>query len=299
MHTPVLLEQVIEALDIKKDGLYVDATFGEGGYSQTILEKGGKVLGIDWDEEQYQISNIKYQKYISLLRQGFEGQAKIKNLKMANGNFKDIEKIAKENDFFPVNGIVFDLGLSMRQINESGRGFSYKKLNEPLDMRMSIKSETKASDLINHLSEPELYEVFARNSEEINSQAVAREIVHRRQFKKLETVNDLINCIDKAVLSRGIARNALTIYAKIFQALRIQVNDEFENLKNGLIGSAKIIKADGKIAVVTFHSLEDRIVKNFSKTEGIKLLNKKPIMNKRGRSFEKSAKLRIIIKNNL
>jgi len=287
MHTPVLLEQVIEALDIKKDGLYVDATFGEGRYSQAILNMGGKVLGLDLDPEQI-INNPLQGKQLSMI-----------NLKLVEGNFGDIEKIAKENDFFPVDGVVFDLGLSMRQINESGRGFSYKKLNEPLDMRMSLKLETKANDLVNHLSEPELYEVFARNSEEINSQAVAREIVHKRQFRKLETVGDLINSIDKAVLSRGIARNALTIYAKIFQALRIQVNNEFENLKNGLIGSAKIIKADGKIAVVTFHSLEDRIVKNFSKTQGIKLLNKKPIMNKRGRSFEKSAKLRILIKNNL
>ncbi|MDO9028260.1 MAG: 16S rRNA (cytosine(1402)-N(4))-methyltransferase RsmH [Candidatus Roizmanbacteria bacterium] len=277
MHTPVLLEQVINALEIKKDGLYIDATFGEGGYSQSILEREGKVLGIDLDKEQ--ISNFQFS---------------ISNLKLVEGNFGDIEKISKNNNFFPVDGIVFDLGLSMRQINESGRGFSYKKLNEPLDMRMSIKSETKASDLVNHLSESELYEVFAKNSEEINSQAVAREIVVRRQSKKLETVNDLINCIDKAVLSRGIARNALTIYAKIFQALRIQVNDEFENLKNGLIGSAKIIKADGKIAVVTFHSLEDRIVKNFSKTQGIKLLIKKPIINKSGKSFERSAKLRIL-----
>ncbi len=284
MHTPVLLKQVIDALEIKKDGLYVDATFGEGGYSQAILEKGGNVLGIDWDEEQYQISNIKYQKYIS----------KIKNLKMANGNFKDIERIAKENDFFPVDGVVFDLGLSMKQISESGRGFSYKKLNEPLDMRMSLKSETKASDLVNHLSESELYEVFAKNSEEINSQAVAREIVHKRQFRKLETVNDLINSIDKAI--DGQDKNA---YQRIFQALRIEVNQEFDNLKKGLIGASKIINKEGKIVVISFHSLEDRIVKNFSKTQGIKPLNKKPIMNKRGRSFEKSAKLRIIIKNNL
>lgn len=272
MHTPVLLEQVIEALEIKKDGLYIDATFGEGGYSQAILERGGKVLGIDLDKEQ--ISNFQFS---------------ISNLKLVEGNFGDIEKISKNNNFFPVDGIVFDLGLSMRQINESGRGFSYKKLNEPLDMRMSIKSETKASDLVNHLSESELYEVFAKNSEEINSQAVAREIVVRRQSKKLETVNDLINCIDKAI--GGQDKNA---YKRIFQALRIQVNDEFENLKNGLIGSAKIIKADGKIAVVTFHSLEDRIVKNFSKTQGIKLLIKKPIINKSGKSFERSAKLRIL-----
>jgi len=278
MHTPVLLKEVIEALDIKKDGLYIDATFGEGGYSQAILNKGGKVLGIDLDVEQ--INN---------------NQLSMINLKLVEGNFGDIEKIAKENDFFPVDGVVFDLGLSMKQISESGRGFSYKKLNEPLDMRMSLKSETKASDLVNHLSESELYEVFAKNSEEINSQAVAREIVHKRQFRKLETVNDLIDCIDKAVLSRGIARNALTIYAKIFQALRIEVNQEFDNLKKGLIGASKIINKEGKIVVISFHSLEDRIVKNFSKTQGIKLLNKKPIMNKRGRSFEKSAKLRILI----
>jgi 16S rRNA (cytosine1402-N4)-methyltransferase len=210
------------------------------------------------------------------------------------GNFGDIEKIAKENNFFPVSGIVFDLGLSMRQISQSGRGFSFKKLNEPLDMRMSLKTEMTAKYLLNHLSESELYDVFARNSEEINSQKIAHEIIIKRQFKKLETVEDLTNCIDKAI---GEQDNSA--YKRIFQALRIQVNDEFENLKKGLIGAIKIIKDDGKIAVVTFHSLEDRIVKNFSKTQGIKLLNKKPIMNQRGRSFEKSAKLRVLIKNNL
>jgi 16S rRNA (cytosine1402-N4)-methyltransferase len=271
---PVLLGQVIDALDIKKDGLYIDATFGEGGYSQAILNKGGKVLGIDLDESQLTGSRVN----------------ELTSLKLVEGNFGDIEKIAKENDFFPVDGVVFDLGLSMKQINQSGRGFSFKKLNEPLDMRMSLKTEITAKYLLNHLSELELYEVFAKNSEEINSQKIAREIVVRRQSKKLETVNDLINCIDKAIGEQD--NNA---YKRIFQALRIQVNNEFENLKNGLIGSAKIIKDDGKIAVVTFHSLEDRIVKNFSKTQGTKLLNKKPIMNRRGRNFEKSAKLRIII----
>ncbi len=285
MHTPVLLEQVIETLDVKEGGLYVDATFGEGGYSQAILDKGGKVLGIDWDEEQ--------------LTNGLDSRLRGNDIVLVQGNFGDIEKIAKENDFFPVDGVVFDLGLSMRQISESGRGFSFKKFNEPLDMRMSLKTDITAKYLLNRLSESELYDVFAKNSEEINSQKIAREIVVRRQFRKLETINDLINCIDKAISGTGIARNAPTIYSRIFQALRIQVNDEFENLKNGLAGAVKIIKDDGKIAVVTFHSLEDRIVKNFSKTRGIKLLNKKPIMNRRGRNFEKSAKLRLIIKNNI
>lgn len=273
MHTPVLLDQVIEALDIKKDGLYIDATFGEGGYSRAILEKGGKVLAIDLDQEQINNSESP-------------------DLKLVQGNFGDIEKIAKENNFFPVDGVVFDLGLSMRQISHSGRGFSFKKVFEPLDMRMSLKTEMTAKYLLSHLSESELFEVFAKNSEEINSQKIAREVIIKRQSKKLETVGDLINCIDK-----GIGEVDNNAYKRIFQALRIQVNDEFENLKNGLKGATEIIKDDGKIAVVTFHSLEDRIVKNFSKNQGIKLLNKKPIMNRRGRSFEKTAKLRLLIKD--
>ena len=272
MHTPVLLKEVIEALNIKKDGLYVDATFGEGGYSQAILDKGGKVLGLDLDQEQI-INN----------------QLSVINLKLIEGNFGDIEKIAKENNFFPVDGVVFDLGLSMRQISQLGRGFSFKKLNEPLDMRMSTDTEMTAKYLLNHLSESELFDVFARNSEEINSQKIAHEIIIKRQFKKLEIVGNLTNCIDKAIGEQD--NNA---YKRIFQALRIEVNQEFDNLKKGLTGSVKIIKSDGKIAVVTFHSLEDRIVKKFSKTQGIKLLNKKPIMNRLGKNFERSAKLRVL-----
>ncbi|MFA6080791.1 MAG: 16S rRNA (cytosine(1402)-N(4))-methyltransferase RsmH [Patescibacteria group bacterium] len=278
MHTPVLLDQVIEALDIKKDGLYIDATFGEGGYSEAILNKGGKVLGVDLDENQLKGLQVN----------GLTG------LRLVQGNFGDVEKIAKENSFFPVDGVVFDLGLSMRQISQSGRGFSFKKLNEPLDMRMNTNFEMTAEYLLNHLSKEEMFDVFAKNSEEINSEKIAHEIIIKRQFKKLEIVADLISCIDKAV--GGPDNN---VYKRIFQALRIQVNDEFENLKNGLIGAAKIIKDDGKIAVVTFHSLEDRIVKNFSKNQGLKLLNKKPIMNRRGKSFEKAAKLRLIVKNKI
>jgi len=274
-HTPVLLQQAIENLNIKKGGLYIDATFGEGGYSQEIIKRGGKVLAIEIDEDQI-----------------FNFQFSIFNLRIVQGNFAEIEKIAKENNFFPVDGVVFDLGLSMRQISQSGRGFSFKKVFEPLDMRMSLNSEMTAGYLLNHLSESELFDVFAKNSEEINSQKIAREVIIKRQFKELETVGDLTSCIDKAIGEQD--NNA---YKRIFQALRIQVNEEFENLKNGLIGATKIIKDDGKIAVVTFHSLEDRIVKNFTKTGGIKLLNKKPIMNRRGRTFEKVAKLRLIVKD--
>jgi len=281
MHTPVLLNQVIEAMEIKKDGLYVDATLGEGGYTKAIIEKGGKVLAIDLDTEQIDRYNI-------------ETLERSNGVKLVQGNFREIEKIAKENNFFPVDGVVFDLGLSMRQISQSGRGFSFKKLFEPLDMRMNSNNEMTAEYLLNHLSESELFDVFAKNSEEINSQKIAREVVIRRQSRRLEKVGDLIGCIDRAI--GEIDNNA---YKRIFQALRIEVNDEFENLKSGLEGAMKIIKKDGKVAVVTFHSIEDRIVKNFSKRIGIKLLNKKVIMNRRGRSFEKSAKLRLIVKDSL
>ncbi len=273
MHTPVLLDQVIEALNIKKNGLYIDATFGEGGYSRAIIDKGGKVLGIDLDKDQLTNFRVK----------------ELTGLKVVEGNFADIEKIAKENNFFPVDGIVFDLGLSMSQISRSGRGFSFKKFNEPLDMRISLNSEMQAKDLLNHLSESELYDVFAKNSEEVNSQKIAHEIIIKRQFKKLETVGDLINCIDKA-----IGETSNNVYKKIFQALRIEVNQEFDNLKKGLIGASSLIKEKGKIAVVTFHSLEDRIVKKFSKIQGIKLLIKKPIVNRSGKSYERSAKLRVL-----
>lgn len=278
MHTPVLLDQVIEALEIKKDGLYIDATFGEGGYCEAILERGGKVLAIDLDKNQ--LTNLPIDQFT--------------NLKIVQGNFGNIEKIAKENGFYPVDGIVFDLGLSMKQISQSGKGFSFKKLNEPLDMRIGDKTEITAGFLLNRLSEQELYEVFAKNSEEINSQKIAHEVIISRQFRKFETVNDLITCIDKAI--GGKDNNT---YKRIFQALRIQVNDEFENLKKGLIGGMNLIKDDGRLEVVTFHSLEDRIVKNFSKNRGLKLLNKKPITNRRGRSFEKSAKLRVLIKDKI
>ena len=281
MHTPVLLNQVIEAMEIKKDGLYVDATLGEGGYTKAIIEKGGKVLAIDLDTEQIDRYNI-------------ETLERSNGVKLVQGNFREIEKIAKENNFFPVDGVVFDLGLSMRQISQSGRGFSFKKLFEPLDMRMNSNNEMTAEYLLNHLSESELFDVFAKNSEEINSQKIAREVVIRRQLRRLEKVGDLTGCIDRAI--GEIDNNA---YKRIFQALRIEVNDEFENLKSGLEGAMKIIKKDGKVAVVTFHSIEDRIVKNFSKRIGIKLLNKKVIMNRRGRSFEKSAKLRLIVKDSL
>ncbi len=269
MHTPVLLQQAIERLDVKKDGLYIDSTYGEGSYTKEILKRGGKVLAIDLDKRQ--LENFKVN--------GLTG------LKLVQGNFAEIEKIAKENSFFPVDGVVFDLGLSMGQINQPGRGFSYKLLDDPLDMRMDLENEVTARDLVKRSSVEELYQIFAANSEEIKSKQIAIEV---KASRRMDTVGDLLKAIDRAA-----GFQSKTIYARIFQALRIEVNQEFENLRQGLAGAVKILKKEGKIVVVTFHSLEDRIVKNFTRNNQLKLLDKKPI---RGlRSFERSAKLRTII----
>lgn len=267
MHTPVLLQQAIEGLDVKKGGKYVDATYGEGGYTKEILSRGGIVLALDLDPNQVNDPPVKD-----------------KNLTLVNGNFADIEKIAKENGFDEVSGVVFDLGLSMEQLDFGGRGLSYNKPEEQLDMRIAGVGDVTAEDIISNLKEDELFEVLAKGSEEIKSRDIARAL---KEGKKVRTVGDLTRVIDRAV-----GFKSRTVYARIFQALRIAVNNEFENLKRGLLGASRIISHDGRIVVVSFHSLEDRIVKSFGRTNGFKFKNNPKI--REGRSFERSAKIRTL-----
>ncbi len=269
MHTPVLLQQVMERLAVKSGGRYIDATFGEGGYSQEIASRGGKVLALDLDSEQLKAFEV----------------SRLPNLDLVNGNFADIEAIAKEKNFCPVEGVVFDLGLSMRQLKHSNRGFSYKNLDEPLDMRLDTEKELTAAELIKRSSQEDLFEILAKNSEELRSKEIALAVKSRRNP---ETVGDLVRAIDRAT---GISSQA--VYARVFQALRIAVNDEFGSLRRGLQGAVNILSPQGRIVVVTFHSLEDRIVKNFVKNGKLKFLEKKPF---RGlKYFERSAKIRTII----
>jgi len=277
MHTPVLLKEAIAALRVKSDGRYIDATAGEGGHLKSILKLGGRVLAIDRDEQQIE----------SLKKELREEQKLI----LVVGNFADIEKIACEKDFAPVDGVIFDLGLSLRQIRESGKGFTYKNPDEPLDMRLSASIKKTAADLVNSLSKENLYEILAGYSEEVNSWAIAGGIVSARVLRKINSVGDLTAVIDKA-----LKRSDRKVYSRVFQALRIAVNSEFENLKAGLKGAVKILKEDGRIVVISFHSLEDRIVKKFVKENKLSFLGKKPIFGDSSLSFERSAKLRIILK---
>lgn len=274
MHTSVLFKQTINALDIHIGKKYIDATYGEGGHSEEIIKRGGLVLGIEWDEDQ-----VKSQKNVQLIQ----------------GNFADIEKIARENGFEKVDGILFDFGLSMNQINTSHRGFSFKKPDEPLDMRINQELTQTAADIINHSSAEELYEIFSRNSEEINSRMIAHALFQARRIKKIEKVGDLLSALEGILKIKGDRKG---VKRRIFQALRIEVNHEFENIKKGLNGAIHILNRSGKIAVISFHQGEDRIVATFIRENGLRLMTKKPVIAEREHGlFERSAKLRIIIKN--
>ncbi|MGB9707313.1 MAG: 16S rRNA (cytosine(1402)-N(4))-methyltransferase RsmH [Microgenomates group bacterium] len=277
MHKPVLLPEVIKNLGEINNGLFIDATFGEGGHSIEILKRKGKVLGIEWDEKQYKKAKTKFESYI-----------KSGTLKLINDNFCRIKDIAKKNNFFPVNGILFDLGLSMNQLASSGRGFSHKQLDDPLDMRLNLSLKVKAADLINSLNKDQLYEILAKYSEEVDSLRLVEAIISSRKIRRIEKVKDLIEIINKVTGAKE------KVYARVFQALRIAVNDELENLKKALEATLSILKPEGRILIISFHSVEDRVIKNFIKEKSLKLLNKKAIKSKTGNKFERSALLRVI-----
>ena len=279
MHSPVLLQNVIKSLDIKVNGLYIDATVGEGGHLRGILSKNGKVLGLDIDKSQIQALSNQLKDYIE------RGQ-----LILEAENFANLANIAKKNGFNQIDGILIDLGLSFKQIIDSGKGLSYNKPNDLLDMRLNLNLKIKASDIVNKFTENELYELFSRNSEDINSRAIAENIVRSRNIKKIMTVGDLLDVIDKTLNIKD-----MRTYARIFQSLRMEVNDELNNLKKVLIDGTKLLKKGGKFLVITFHSIEDRVVKQFIKSSDLfnfqELIKGNALL-----SYEKSAKLRVFIK---
>ena len=291
-HKPVLLKEIIEALRVETGKKYIDATLGGGGHAAEILKRGGLVLGIDADEEaiRHVEENIKYRENLILVKE----------------NFKNINQIAREKNFDKVSGIIFDLGLSSHQVDSVQRGFSYQR-NAPLDMRMDESLKVKASDLVNVLTKGELYELFTKLGEERNARAISSNIARARRIKPIETTEELSLIVQEAY---GMGKNispkdkALT-NKRVYQALRIAVNDELNNLKDALPKSLELLESEGRLAVITFHSLEDRIVKDafncFAEKElGINI-TKKPItpdfneMMANRRS--KSAKLRVFEKN--
>ncbi|MFH1233711.1 MAG: 16S rRNA (cytosine(1402)-N(4))-methyltransferase RsmH [Patescibacteria group bacterium] len=259
-HTPVMLEEILAYLDPKLGENYIDCTLGGGGYSKAILDRigdKGKVLAIDMDN--LAIENAKI---------NFKTEIKKKSIILVNNNFKNLQAIV--NDHFEIgtkfDGIIFDLGLSSAQIQDRTRGFSFQLAEAPLNMAFSQDAVISASSIINEYSEDELIKIFENYGEEKNSRHIAREIVRIRQEDSIKTVGQLLALINKTI---NQSRRASRIHpaTKIFQALRIAVNDELENLKQVLPQSIELLNNKGKIITVTFHSLEDRIVKQFFKQE--------------------------------
>ncbi len=285
-HQPVLLREVLSYLDPQADDDFVDCTVGLGGHALPILKKNkphGKVLGIDWSKET-----------LALLRE----KCPAKRLVLAEGNFSEVERIARENNFFSPQGILFDLGLSSWQIEHSGKGFSFKK-EEPLIMRYGGSGLT-AGEILNNWPQEELIRIFKEYGEERFARSLARAIIRYREKSSLKTTFDLIEAAKKGMPKRYLSGKRF-FATRIFQALRIAVNGELENLSQGLEQGLRILGQGGKLAVVSFHSLEDRIVKRYFKEKSqeglLEILTKKPLQpseeEKENNFRSRSAKLRV------
>ena len=285
-HIPVLQKEVIEYLNPKPNENFIDCTIGEGGHTLAILEKNGpdgKILGIELDPQLY--GKLKKECLRWNLKQ---------RLILANDSYRNLKEIVEREKFQPVSGILFDLGFSSWHLEESGRGFSFEK-NEPLDMRYNLENPLTAEKIVNNWPEREIEKILREYGEERFARRIAREIVQERKIKPIKITFQLVETIKKAT-PIWYHHRKIHPATRTFQALRIAVNDELKNLEIALPQAVEILEKDGKLAVISFHSLEDRIVKNFFR-ENLKVITKKPIkpsleeieLNRRSRP----AKLRV------
>jgi len=293
-HQPVLLSKCISALNIDPEGVYVDVTFGGGGHSLKILEriKGGRLIAFDQDEDaRREAEKINHRSFT-----------------FCQANFKYMKKYLKLNQITRVNGILADLGVSSHQIDAPGRGFS-TRFDGPLDMRMDVKGKVTAARVLNEYPEGELHKVFGMYGEVKNARTAAKMVAQARNRKRFERNYDLLEVL-KPIAPRG---KDFKYFAQVFQALRIEVNKEMEALESFLLQCGEVVSPGGRLVVISYHSLEDRLVKNYINTGKVhgelekdfygnpirpfKAVNRKPIMaeeeeleqNNRARS----AKLRI------
>jgi len=244
-HIPALLAESIDGLNIKPDGIYVDVTFGGGGHSMEILKRltSGRLIAFDQDDDA--MLNVPDDKRLLFLNQ----------------NFRFLKNNLLFNNVSSIDGLIADLGVSFHQFDEPERGFTFRH-DAPLDMRMNKHGKLTASILLNTSDEESLADIFYRYGEFTNSRRIAREIVAAREIKPFSSVNDIVNAVGKLAPFRQEHK----FYARIFQSLRIEVNHEVDYLKEMLDQSLSMLGKSGRLVVITYHSLEDRIVKNFMRT---------------------------------
>lgn len=288
MHQPVLLDEVLGYLDLRPRCAVLDATLGGAGHAKEILKRitpGGTLIGIDADPAAIDIAreNLK----------SFEG-----SFKLLNGNFRYLDELLAEESGIKFDAELFDLGISSYQMDDGRRGFSIR-YDASLDMRMDTRLAVTARDLVNALKEDELADIIARFGEERFFRRVARKVAEARAKKPIETTGELASIIHRAVGSR-YGRSRIDPATRTFQALRIAVNDELPAIEEGIRKAVSMLKSGGRICVISFHSLEDRIVKNmfrdFARDGLVKILTKKPVRPGRDEAARnarsRSAKLR-------
>jgi 16S rRNA (cytosine1402-N4)-methyltransferase len=283
-HTSVLLEEVLCHLQPRAGCLYVDATAGGGGHTEGILRisgPDGRVIALDWDEEAIAASRERLTEWGDRVR-------------LVPASFGQLGDALAALQVTGVDGVLFDLGVSSRQLDEPTRGFSFQQ-DGPLDMRMSQQTSLTARDVLATTGQDELARIFFEYGEERLSRAVARRIVQERERQPLETTVQLVRLVERVL---GPKRGKVHPATRVFQALRIHVNRELDNLRDGLVAAVDALKPGGRVAVISFHSLEDRIVKwFFRETPTLRVLTKKPLMageeECRSNPRSRSAKLRV------
>lgn len=299
-HIPIMLNECIENLNIKPNGIYVDGTLGGAGHSSEIVKRlssDGLLIGIDRDTEALEASKKRLSSY--------------NNVKYVWGRHEEIKRHVNELGIEKVDGILLDLGVSSYQIDEASRGFSYTK-NAELDMRMNKEQDLTASDVVNSYSESDLERIFFEYGEEKFSKKIANRIIKCRETEQIKTTYELADLIRSCVPNKV----AIDSLKRIFQALRIEVNGELKELRKAIYDGVEILNDGGRICVITFHSLEDRIIKNaFIDLQGVckcpkdfpkcvcgmksygKIITKKPLVasneEQEINSRSKSAKLRV------
>ena len=303
-HVPILLEEVVSKIITRKDGVYIDCTVGFGGHSFSILKEidsNGMLFGIDYDPYALEYSHNR----LSDLNKPFE---------LIHSNYANLNELCKKKDINDVDGILFDLGISSYQVDSGYKGISYRK-DGKLNMALDPKCTTDAQKILHDYNEEELANMIYYNSEEKNSRKIAKSIKIKISQNTIETNLDLVEAVKEVTPMRFLNKTL----SRVFQALRIEVNNEFENIYKSIIDSISILRPGGRLAVISFHSIEDRIVKNVFRsyargdsayigrmgfqvkkniTKKVKILTKKPVTpdrdeigyNKRARS----AKLRIV-----
>lgn len=291
-HEPVLLEETIEFLNVKPGRKYIDATLGGGGHAAAILRSGGDVLGIDMDPDAVRHARKR-------IAAEFQSAGRRTNYQFSivRGNFRRIDEIAKEEGFEDCAGVLFDLGMSSFQIGESGRGFSFMR-DERLDMRSDPSLGVKAEDLLAALNEKELSELFTKYAQERDSRRFARAIKRARELRSIKTTKEFSGLL--AWVEEGSPGNFWNWYrdnfenepskfgsfdrrARFFQALRIAVNDEVNNLQKALPRALRTLRVGGRLAVITYHSLERSVVREFMQEQAQVITNLTP----RGQSPDK------------